>query len=178
VRTLILQMQVSLDGFVADANGKNDFIFPSFTPASTAWMVERLDEAGAHLMGRKTYVHMAHFWPTATMPQARSMNELPKVVFSKTLREAAWGPVTIASGDLKTEVAQLKGQVGKPLLAHGGAGFARSLIATGEVDELRFIEHPVALGDGLRAFPPGPHGYARRDLLPFEKLFVKVYTRV
>jgi dihydrofolate reductase len=58
----------------------------------------------------------------------------------------------VASGDLSQEIAKLKGGEGKPIAAHGGVGFARSLIAHELVDQYALLVHPVALGKGLAVF--------------------------
>jgi dihydrofolate reductase len=63
-----------------------------------------------------------------------------------------WENPYIASGPLEEEIATLKRGDGKALLAHGGAGFARSLIATGLVDRFYLLVHPVVLGKGLPIF--------------------------
>lgn len=68
----------------------------------------------------------------------------------KVLKE--WEDAYIAAGPMKEELLKLKQQDGKPILAHGGAGFARSLIATGLVDEYQLLVHPVVLGAGLPIF--------------------------
>ncbi len=47
---------------------------------------------------------------------------------------------------------KLKKQPGKDLIAHGGAGFAQSLVQTGLIDEFWLLTHPVALGHGLPLF--------------------------
>ena len=64
----------------------------------------------------------------------------------------SWLHPLICSGPLATEIKRLKNGGGKPLLAHGGAGFARSLIQTGLIDEYHLLVHPVALGEGLPIF--------------------------
>jgi dihydrofolate reductase len=63
-----------------------------------------------------------------------------------------WATAYVASGDLAEESARLKAQDGKPIIAHGGAGFARSLIARGLVDQYALLVHPVMLGKGLPIF--------------------------
>jgi dihydrofolate reductase len=68
----------------------------------------------------------------------------------------SWSHPTVLSGDLCDGIAVLKQQPGKDLLAHGGAGFARSLIKFGLVDEFRLLVHPVALGTGLSLFQDLP----------------------
>jgi len=58
----------------------------------------------------------------------------------------------VASGDLSEEIAKLKATDGDPIVAHGGASFARSLIAADLVDQYRLIVYPLALGRGLPIF--------------------------
>jgi len=69
---------------------------------------------------------------------------------------ASWSETEVVNGDLATEIARLKQQPGKDILAHGGAGFARSLVRLGLVDEYRLLVHPVALGTGLPLFAELP----------------------
>ena len=103
-------------------------------------------------MGSVTYREMASHWPTSTEVFAPPMNKIPKVVFSKTLKEAGWPETRIASGDLVKEIARLKAEPGGELVAHGGVRFAQSLIQHGLVDEYRLFTHPVALGSGKSPF--------------------------
>jgi dihydrofolate reductase len=103
-------------------------------------------------MGRNTYEEMAEFWPTSDDAYAAPMNEIPKVVFSKTLERADWPDSRIARGDLADEITELKGEPGKDMLAWGGAAFAQSLSSLALVDEYRLILQPVALGEGLPLF--------------------------
>lgn len=154
MRKLILKMQVSTDGFVGGPNGEVDWIFGSLDEAATAWLVDTLWQAGVHLMGRVTYKDMAAHWPTSNEPFAAPMNEIPKFVFSKTLQDAPWDDTMIIDGDLADEIIRLKHLPGRDLLAHGGAGFARSLVRLGLVDEYRLMVHPVVLGEGLARFKP------------------------
>jgi dihydrofolate reductase len=180
MRKLILKMSVSVDGFVGGPNGEIDWIFKSFDAGVAAWTVDTLWQAGVHAMGSRTFRDMAAYWPRSTEPFAAPMNEIPKLVFSKTglrgdesttraledatrLRKASeapatpakassWTKPTIAGGDLAEEIARLKQQPGKPILAHGGASFARSLVQHGLVDEYCLLTHPIALGHGLPLF--------------------------
>ena len=64
----------------------------------------------------------------------------------------SWVDVPVRTGDLGEEIAALKQQPGRDLLAHGGVGFAHSLIRTGLIDEYHLIVHPVALGAGRPLF--------------------------
>ncbi len=62
----------------------------------------------------------------------------------------------MASGDLAEEIATLKAQEGKPIIAHGEVGFARSLVARGLVDQFVLVVAPVALGQACRCSPGSP----------------------
>jgi len=99
---------------------------------------------------------MAAFWPTSTSEYAAPMNEIPKVVFSKTLEDAGWGETRIASGDLSEEIAAIKREEGNDVIAYGGATFAQALSRLGLVDEYRLNIQPTALGAGLPLFKDLP----------------------
>lgn len=71
---------------------------------------------------------------------------------SDSAKEQSWLDARVMSGDLATDIAQLKSEPGKDIMAHGGAGFARSLVRLGLVDEFQLLVHPVALGQGLPLF--------------------------
>lgn len=151
---LIVKMSMSLDGFVARADGSNDWIFPSYSDDAVGWTVNVLACASAHLVGSTTYRGMAAHWPTDTSPFAAPMNAIPKIVFSSTMRESIWGDTTFLDGDLAEEIERLKATSADGyLLAHGGSQFVQSLCRTGLVDEFRILVHPVALGDGKPLFP-------------------------
>jgi dihydrofolate reductase len=104
------------------------------------------------MMGRVTYEEMAPFWPTSTDDYAAPMNEIPKVVFSKTLQEATWLESSVASGDLAEEIAKLRHQSGGEIIAWGGAQFAQALSRAGLVNEYAIVTQPVAYGGGLPLF--------------------------
>jgi dihydrofolate reductase len=80
------------------------------------------------------------------------MNEIPKVVFSRTLQHADWAGTRIASGDLAEEVGRLKAEPGDDLIAYGGATLDQALSRLGLVDEYRLMIQPAALGAGLPLF--------------------------
>jgi dihydrofolate reductase len=178
MRRLVLKMSMSLDGYVAGPEGRIDWIMRTLDPEATAWIEQTLWQAGAHLVGRRTYADMLGYWPTSTEPPAAPMNTIPKIVFSRSGRlesepttalrnaidaqqeaglsvvppAAGWDDTRVLGADLAAEVAALKAEPGKDLLAHGGASFARSLVALGLVDEYRLLVHPVVLGSGLALF--------------------------
>jgi dihydrofolate reductase len=101
---------------------------PPEDPALKARKLDWLSEAGLHLMGRTTYEEMAGFWPASDDEYAAPMNDIPKVVFSKTLTKADWPQSTIASGDLAEEISALALRDGLPLFAGLTAPFVLDLI--------------------------------------------------
>lgn len=156
MRHLVLQMGISLDGYVS--GGPDDDIGAGGPqhPAVVERMLGWLSEVGVHAMGRVTYEEMAGYWPTSTDAYAAPMNERPKVVFSRTLTRADWPTTTIASGDLADEVARLKAQPGGDIVAYGGYTFAQALTRQRLVDEYRLVIRPVALGSGEPMFKDLP----------------------
>lgn len=154
MRKLVLSMGVSLDGLVSRPGrlGAGGWGLPPDDPAlkerKLGWMLD----VGLHVMGRNTYEEMAEFWPVSDDAYATPMNDIPKVVFSRTLERAEWADSRIARGDLAEEIAELKREPGKDMMAWGGAAFAQSLTRLGLVDEYRLILQPVALGYGLPMF--------------------------
>ncbi|HKP26372.1 MAG TPA: dihydrofolate reductase family protein [Dongiaceae bacterium] len=180
MRKLILRQNMSADGFVGGPNGEIDWIFRSFDDSAMAWTVETLWQVGVHIMGSRTFRDMAAHWPRSTEPIAAPMNEIPKVVFTRKGLEpaapttqaladatrlrpqgsdaptpsmlASWTNPGVARGELGAEIARLKQQPGKPILAHGGASFARSLVRERLPDEYWLLVYPVALGRGLPLF--------------------------
>jgi dihydrofolate reductase len=163
---------MSIDGFVSDLDGANKWMFGSDQEAK-AWSVETVGNASLHIMGSRTFRSMAGYWPTSTDMFAPPMNQIPKAVFSRQgpailgnkpaaskheqsagLQPGAgsWAQAYVASGGLAEEIATLKTQGGKPIIAHGGVSFARSLVARGLVDQFILLVHPVALGKGQPLF--------------------------
>ena len=181
MKDLILKMSISIDGFVGGADGGIEWVFGNDEQA-IAWSVETVWNAGLHIMGSRTFHDMAAFWPTSTNVFAPPMNQIPKAVFTRqgpailkaadtttALRNAradagphqptalqpgadSWAKTYVAGGDLAEEIAKLKAQDGKPILAHGGASFARGLIAQNLVDQYALLVHPITLGKGLPIF--------------------------
>ena len=152
MRRVVLQMGVTLDGFVAGPGGEGDWGLPAEHPDVRAWKIASLRQVGTHIMGRVTYEQMADYWPTADGDYAAFMNNLPKVVFSRTLPAAEWAGSRIARGDTEEEIAALKRESGGEIMAHGGATFVQALSRLGLIDEYRLVILPVALGNGLPLF--------------------------
>jgi len=156
MRRLILQTGISIDGYVAALDKSHPWGAEGEDDGIKRWVLGSVWAAGAHLMGRVTYEEMASFWPTSTSDYARPMNEIPKVVFSKTLQHGDWPETRIAGGDLREEVERLKREPGNDLIAYGGATLDQALTRLGLVDEYRLMIQPAALGAGLPLFKDLP----------------------
>ena len=106
--SLVLKMSVSLDGYVAPRDGSADWEAAGRSPDGAGWVLETVSNASVHLMGAATYASWAGSWPSAPGPFAKPMNDIPKVVFSNSLRSADWSETTIVSGDLTEAVTRLE----------------------------------------------------------------------
>jgi dihydrofolate reductase len=149
---VVLQMGISVDGFVADADGGLDWMFPTIDPELGEAILAELWRAGVHGMGRRTYEDMSAAWPESSAVYAQPMNEIPKVVFSHGDVQTSWGPVSTAGPDLAAELDRLRREVDGNVLIHGGAVFAREVVAAGVLDRLSLRVHPVAIGRGQPIF--------------------------
>jgi dihydrofolate reductase len=158
MRKLIYSMGVSLDGFIAGPDG--DFEWGAPDEERHRFHNQEVREIGVHLLGRRLYETMV-YWETADenpslsdygLEFARIWQDMPKIVFSKTL-EKVEGNTRLVRGGVAEEVAKLKEQPGKDL-GVGGAGLASTVIQLGLVDEFRLFISPVVLGGGTPYFPP------------------------
>ncbi len=169
MRPVVLQMGITLDGYVHGAKGYEHWGLPPEDDKVVAWKVASLREAGTHIMGRVTYEAMAAVWPNETGVYADVMNEIPKVVFSSTLARADWSESRIACGDLAEDIDRLKREPGGIILAHGGATFLHALIGEGLIDEYRLVIHPVVIGHGTGLFS------ARREPLRLDLVEARTF---
>lgn len=153
MRDVVLYMSMSLDGYTDSDREHPGMAIPEGEELQR-WKLERVSAAGAHLMGRVTYEQMSSYWPHSDDRYAAPMNEIPKVVFSRTLSdaEATWPVTRVARGDLATEIAAIKAEPGSDVIVWGGAGLAGALVAEGLVDEYRLLVQPLVLGRGDALF--------------------------
>lgn len=153
MREVILYMSMSLDGFVGSDREHPGMSIPEGDEL-TQWKLDRVRRAGAHLMGRVTYQEMASYWPHSDGLYAAPMNDIPKVVFSRTLSdaEADWPETRVARGDLATDIAAVKAEDGADVIVWGGGGLAGALAAADLIDEYRLLVQPMVLGRGQSLF--------------------------
>ncbi len=157
MRNVILYMSMSLDGFVGGDREHPGIAIPEGGELKK-WKLDRISKAGAHLMGRVTYLEMSSYWPQSDDPYAAPMNDIPKVVFSKTLSddEAPWPETRVARGDLTTEIADIKEGPGPDVVVWGGGRLAGALAAADLIDEYRLLVQPLVLGRGQALFDQLP----------------------
>ena len=155
---LVAFNQVTLDGYFAGANG--DFSWGHKDKADTEWnafVAGNASGGGVLLFGRVTYQLMASYWPTpmaaANDPVvARHMNDLPKVVFSRTLDEATWSNTRLVKGELVAEVRKMKKAPGEGMAILGSGSLVAQLAQKGLIDEFQIVVNPVVLGSGRTMF--------------------------
>src|SRR5262249_36868736 len=117
VRKVILSMMVSLDGFIEGANRELDWTIVD--KEVDTYADDLLSTVDAILLGRRTYQLFVDFWPTATTEEeiiADKMNEIPKIVFSRTLEKAPWGKwnnARLVQENIAEEISNMKKQPGK-----------------------------------------------------------------
>ena len=153
---LVVFNQVSLDGYFVDAMGDMSWAHKN-DPEWNAYTAENASGGGVLLFGRVTYEMMKGFWPTPAARQVNAvvadrMNQLPKVVFSRTLDRADWQNTKLVKGDIAAEVARLKKQPGPNLVLMGSGSIVAQLSAAGLVDEYQLVLNPIVLGDGRTMF--------------------------
>ena len=159
MRKLKLQMQITVDGFVAGPQGQLDWMTFNMDPQLLAFITQLTDTSGTILLGRKMTPGFVSYWESVlTKPDrpeyefAQKMVNLEKVVFSRTVNQMEGKNVRVHQGDLVDGVNAVKRQAGKDIVVYGGATFVGSLIEHDLIDELNFFVNPVAIGEGLRVF--------------------------
>ena len=118
--------------------------------------IDQLKSADMLLFGRVTYEGMAGYWPSAKGEVADRMNNIRKVVFSRTLEKASWNNTKLVKGNAAEEVAKLKEQNGKDLFIFGSANLSSTLMRHHLIDEYRLCLAPIVLGAGTPLFKASP----------------------
>jgi dihydrofolate reductase len=156
MRKLVVFNMVSLDGYFVDASGdmswahKHDDEWNTFVNGNASGN-------GMLLFGRITYDMMASYWPSPMALKnspvvAKGMNEMPKVVFSRTLASATWNNTKLMKGDLATEVRKLKSEPGPDMVILGSGNIVSQLAQLNLIDEFQLAISPIVLGKGRTLF--------------------------
>lgn len=171
MRKLKLLVQLSVDGYLADSNGKTDWMIWNWGPVWT-WDIELQKyftdltaSIDCILLSRKMAEEgfIGHWEKVTENPDdlqftfAKKIANTNKVVFTKTLDNSnpiigGLKNVSLAKGDLTDEVDHLKKQEGKDMIVYGGATLVSSLLHDDLIDELFLFINPTALGTGMKIF--------------------------
>ena len=165
MRRIVMFNRVTTDGFFAAPDGNLDWVVPD----------DEVDKAGASaipnfdtiLLGRRTYEIFERFWPHAVedsstaadphdagrrSPEIRAMgvmlNEMTKVVFSKTLKAATWTNSRLLREVEPGEIEAMKKQPGKDMIVFGSGSLVSQLTQHGLIDEYQLVVCPILNGDG------------------------------
>jgi dihydrofolate reductase len=146
MRKVILNVAVSLDGFIEGPNGEYDWCFTDSDYGMNAFLAN----TDAIFFGRKSY-------EVFTTSFGEMWNDKKHYVFSNSIKTITDAAVLI-NGDIKSKVSELKDQTGKDIWLFGGASLARSFLQFGLIDEFLLAIHPLLLGSGTPLFlPPVAH---------------------
>ena len=137
MRKVILQVALSLDGFIEGPGGEYDWCFTDQDYGMKDFM-KRID---ALFLGRKTFEMMG----------GKGFGKQKHYVFSNTLKKAS-GQTEILNGDIGERVRKIKMMDGKDIWLFGGASLTTSLMNEGLIDELALAVHPILLGSGKPLF--------------------------
>src|SRR5882762_10421829 len=159
MRKLKLQMQITVDGFVAGPEGQLDWMTWDMDDKLMSFITHLTDTSDTILLGRIMTDGFVKYWEDSltkpdgpVYPFARKMVEYPKIAFSQTVSKIEGQNVRVESGPIVEAVNGLKNQPGKDIVVYGGATFVSSLIENGLIDEFNFFVNPVAIGEGRRVF--------------------------
>ena len=140
MRKVILNVAVTLDGFIAGPNGEYDWCF---TDADYG-MTDFLKSIDATLMGGKSYRLVAAYGPPYP--------EFTNYVFTRTEKETSFKNVIFVSGNIPTFVKTLKEEEGKSIWLFGGGEIIHPLLEGNLIDEMILSVHPLILGAGIPLF--------------------------
>jgi dihydrofolate reductase len=177
-RSVVVSTFVSLDGYMVGSNEDISWVAEGFDPEMGTDIAEHMSSrSDLFVFGRVTYEIFAAYWPHAVPYEPgdelrpaegkedpriiRALNELPKVVFSRTLTSPKWHNARVVRDGLAEEISRLKQEPGKAISVQGSASVVQALARADLVDEYRLYLHPVLLGDGKPLFADGTD---RQDL--------------
>lgn len=157
MRKLIVFNQVTLDGFFSGPNGDISWAHQNQDEEWNSFIASNAKSGGVLLFGRITYELMLQHWPTPEAKKndpvvAEQMNELPKVVFSKTLEKVSWNNTKLVKEKMSEEVQKMKNESGPDLVVMGSGSIVAQLTQHGLIDEYQIIINPIVIGSGRTLF--------------------------
>lgn len=157
MRKVVMFNSISLEGFFETLDHRIDWVntdadFDKFTAENA-----QSEDVDGFILGRKTYDMMSSYWPTEFALQsnpvvARRMNEIPKYVFSHTLKSADWSNSELVKGDAIQELTRIKHMPGKNLVIFGSGDLSRTFINHSLIDEFQLVLNPILLASGTPLF--------------------------
>ena len=156
MRKLIMWNIMTLDGyFEGDEHWNLSFHEVVWGKELEQLSIEQLHAADFLVFGRITYEGMAAYWKNATGEIADLMNEIPKLVFSRTLTSAEWNNTTLITTDATAEISKRKTEGNGDMYVFGSANLSETFINNQLFDEYRIGIAPVILGSGQPLFKRG-----------------------
>jgi dihydrofolate reductase len=159
MRKLKLQVQMTVDGYIAGLNGEMDWMTLDWDNELNRYVSEITEPVDTIVLGRILAEGFIPYWASvAANPDdpeftaGHKFTDTPKVVFTKTLDKSIWDNTVLAKDDLVDEITRLKKRKGKDIIAYGGASFVSALIKHGLVDEYHLLINPTAIGKGMPIF--------------------------
>ena len=155
MRTFKLQVQTTVDCYMAGPDGEMDWMLFPWSDDLNAYVTALTEPVDCIVLGRRLAEGFIPHW--ASQPEGEDqagvdkMNSTPKVVISNTLTESPWDN-TVVAGDLVDTVNQLKAEPGGDMIVYGGGTLVSALIAEGLLDELHLFVNPTAIGSGMPVF--------------------------
>lgn len=151
MKKIILNLAVTLDGFIEGPNGEIDWCIMDEEMNFDAF-IESIDTI---FYGRVSYEAWGNFQPDKNAGPAdklmwQGIHSKNKFVFSS--RDRTDDKATFISCDIAGKVAEIKKQAGKDIWLYGGASLIKTFINLGLIDIYKVSVHPVALGRGKPLF--------------------------
>ena len=156
MRKIILNLAITLDGFIEGPNGELDWLVRDNETDFGDILNEILSDKDLIFYGRISYDKWGNAGPwenasTKTKEAYKLMHSKQKYVFSKT-KTGDNTNATFINSDLKEKVLEIKQQPGKNIWLYGGAKLITTFLNLDLIDEFRFAVHPVIIGNGKPLF--------------------------
>jgi dihydrofolate reductase len=159
MKKLKLQVQISVDGFIAGPNSEMDWLTWNMDDELKAYITELTGTVDTMLLGRKLAEGFIPYWSSVAAntedPQydfGKMMTDTPKHVFSKTITESIWDNTSLVKDNLAEAVNKIKAGEGKDIIAYGGATFVADLVKHNLIDEYHLFVNPAIIGEGLSIY--------------------------
>lgn len=159
MRKLKLQVQTSIDGFIAGLNHEMTWMKLPWSEDLISYVRALTAPVDTVLLGKNLAEGFIPYWEEVAKNPEHADYEggvkfttTPKIVFSKTLKDTKWENTRIANGNLEDEINTLKKQQGGDIIAYGGANFVSGLIKHNLIDDYHLLINPSAIGKGLPIF--------------------------